>query len=113
MDITAEEYVGTIISGTDTLPFIYEGVSETLRLGEHLAMKTASSVPLEMQEKICKTIWDAPGLCGSEVAFNRFFCSRCGQWADATTEQWSYTICMSCSLDRASEMAEYFREHEI
>jgi hypothetical protein len=42
----------------------------------------------------------------ARVSLSRFLCRQCGELVPADSANWSYSLCIGCSMDNASEMAE-------
>lgn len=104
--------VGSLVTSDTVTPFIFDSTRNSLQLGEHAAKHTLAACSEPDMAELRQRIRELAGQPDADVRFNTYYCSCCGQWADATTQQWSYTICISCSLDRATEMAEFFAEQD-
>ncbi len=99
-------YSGMIVTKDGAEPFFFDALAGAVRLGEHVILQ--GRIKPEGYEKVLvrKLVGALSGLDALEVRIGEFHCHVCDGWADATRSDWSGSICMSCSLDRASDMAD-------
>ena len=68
--------------------------------------KRAPVLPAQQEEFLESRIRIAATFPVARVSVFRFCCRQCGDVVPADREHWSCGICLSCSMDNASEMAE-------
>lgn len=96
---------GTIIVGQKFCPFIFKDETNVLILDEYSwerAIPINSFAEMELKEKIKK----AAEIEVDEVKIGEYFCGTCQKWRKATSQEWSYGMCLSCSLDRDSDFSD-------
>jgi hypothetical protein len=90
-------------------PFVLDVTSGELRLD--VCEPVPPPKPGEPRASIARNelerrIREGVGAPVEDIVVGQYFCDRCGKWAAANTQEWSLSICMSCSLDRATELSE-------
>ncbi|HRH42069.1 MAG TPA: hypothetical protein PKY82_10520 [Pyrinomonadaceae bacterium] len=97
--------VGTIIVAQKFRPFIFENETEKLILDEYSWERAIPINPfaeMELKERIKK----AAEIEVEQVKIGEYFCETCRKWRKATSQEWSYGMCLSCSLDRDSDFSD-------
>lgn len=97
--------VGTIIVGQKFRPFIFENETEKLILDEYSWERVIPTNPfaeIELKERIKK----AAEIEVDQIKIGEYFCENCRKWRKSTSQEWSYGMCLSCSLDRDSDFSD-------
>ena len=71
-----------------------------------------TSVSEETKIEMERRVREAANYPDADVHIGKYFCTVCKNWLDATRQVWSYGTCLSCSLDRATEISDFFHEQE-
>jgi hypothetical protein len=102
--------IGSIIAKEKVQPFVFNVENGELKLGVYESQSQESQRSFD-KEVIEIRISQQTPFAFDEIRFDEYFCESCKSWFGANTNQWSYGICLYCSLDRGSELAElYSRE---
>jgi hypothetical protein len=95
----------TLVAGAR---FSFDTVSGALEIDPPMDGLPRRDVPLDRDETAFLDAWirdvAPPGV--ARIDLGRFTCRQCGDVVPADREHWSCGICLSCSMDNASEMAE-------
>ncbi len=103
--------VGSIITKGGPQPFVMNTRTAKLEVGNYTKPdETQQNLSVIQQQRFVQLIAERTGVSFAEVRLGQYHCSECGQWVEATPEQWSLSVCLSCSMDRASEMHERYQE---
>ena len=103
--------VGSIITKGGPQPFVMHTRTAKLEVGNYTKPdETQQNLSVIQQQRFVLLIAERTGVSFAEVRLGQYHCSECGQWVEATPEQWSLSVCLSCSMDRASEMHERYQE---
>lgn len=94
--------VGTVTCGGRHRPFLFDPTSGRLELDRSLALDGASG-PLETAGLVLLASTVGPF---EAVRVGEFWCATCEHWRRANKAEWSVGLCLSCSLDRASELSD-------
>ncbi len=106
-----EYIVGSIIFEGRPQPFVMNTRTAKLEVGTYTKPdETQQNLSVIQQQRFVLLIAERTGVSFAEVRLGQYHCSECGQWVEATPEQWSLSVCLSCSMDRASEMHERYQE---
>lgn len=100
--------VGSIIVENKIVPFILDTELNSLSVNNwswDRAVVLSAEQEKFYEEKIRELM--IPQIIG-DVIFGEFFCNSCGKWRKATSQEWSYGMCLSCSLDRDSDFSEHY-----
>lgn len=103
--MTEEPIVGSVVVRGRARPFAVFASGE-VRIGEHLPMAPGRVLIEEERERAERRVRDEVEGGAEEVRVGEYFCHSCGEWVAATRERWSLGICLSCSLDRGSELRD-------
>jgi hypothetical protein len=100
--------VGSLVTDTGGHAFIFDPETALLKLD--IYTQVGSEVELtEIQKRRDELrIRRVSDNSVEEIRIGEYFCDSCGTWAKADRHQWSLEICVSCAMDRASEMSEYY-----
>ena len=111
--MSPEYIVGSIITESGPQPFVMYTETGKFDVGNYVKPDEAQqSLSVIQQQRFIQLIAERAGLPFAQVRLGQYRCSACGQWVEATPGQWSISVCMSCSLDRASELNERYQEEE-
>ncbi len=106
-----EYIVGSIIFEGRPQPFVMNTRTAKLEVGTYTKPDASQqNLSVIQQQRFVLLIAERTGVSFAEVRLGQYHCSECGQWVEATPEQWSLSVCLSCSMDRASEMHERYQE---
>lgn len=97
--------VGSLIVGQKIHPFIFDSIANKLTLDEY---SWERAIPLNSfdEVKLWHKIRQATSIQVDEIRIGKYFCTSCQKWLNANNQEWSYGICLSCSLDRDSDFSE-------
>jgi len=100
--------VGSLVTDTGGHAFIFDPETALLKLD--IYTQVGSEVELtEIQKRRDELrVRRVSDNSVEEIRIGEYFCDSCGTWAKADRHQWSLEICVSCAMDRASEMSEYY-----
>ncbi len=108
-----EHIVGSIITPSGPQPFVMHTKTGKFTVGDYARPDEAQQrLSVIQQQRFVQLIAERAGLSFAQVRLGLYLCSECGQWVEATPQQWSISVCMSCSLDRATELHERYQEEE-
>jgi len=95
----------TLVAGAR---FSFDTVSGALEIDPPMDGLPRRDVPLDRDETAFLDAWirDVAPQGVARIDLGRFTCRQCGDVVPADKEHWSCGICLSCSMDNASEMAE-------
>lgn len=111
--MSPEYIVGSIITEGGSRPFVMYTETGKFEVGTYTRPDAAQqTLSVIQQQRFIQLIAERAGLPFSQVRLGQYRCSECGEWVEATPKQWSISVCMSCSLDRASELYERYQEEE-
>lgn len=99
--------VGSIIVGKKIRPFIFNDATLELIFDQYSWERAVLMNPfdeIELWGKIKK----ASTIEFSEIRIGKYFCDSCKNWQNATSQEWSYGMCLNCSLDRDSDFSENY-----
>jgi hypothetical protein len=99
--------VGSIVTGGRARPFLIDLDSGQLELDRYAPGPGEPSLDAH-----ALTLLAAKAGPIEAVRTGEYFCTTCGHWRAADTQHWSYGLCLSCSLDQASELSEMFDDDE-
>ncbi len=106
-----ERVVGSVIIGDGPRPFVLHVQSGQFDLGSYARPDAAQqSLSVIQLQRFAQLVQERAGVGFAQVRIGDYFCTHCRQWVAATPEQWSLSMCLSCSMDRDSELAERYRE---
>lgn len=100
------EIIGTIIKHGKTRPFVFDTDTKRFQLDEYAARLEKNNLPAVNQAEMTETIRKLADF--DEIRFDEYFCEVCQNWFNADKKDWSYGICLSCSLDRGTELSEIY-----
>ncbi|MBS1796038.1 MAG: hypothetical protein JSS81_19460 [Acidobacteria bacterium] len=103
--------IGSIVENGRVRPFIFNPQTGELRLDENSHERNApldSAEADELRGRIRGQLAAAP----DEIRIGEYYCTVCRKWFEAAGELWSYGICLSCSLDRATEISEWYEKED-
>lgn len=100
--------VGSVRIESDIQPFSYSPEDNTLVLDKYEMNPLSAALSEEEKQKIRDKITGSIGCLPDEVRFGEYFCSECREWIELDGNQWSLGVCLSCSMDRDSDMADSF-----
>lgn len=113
MSIDLAHVVGSITTDEGPKPFSLDLQTGRFMVGEYVQPDEAQqALSITQQQRLAQLIHEHAGVSFAQVRIGQFYCTHCDLWVEATREQWSHSLCMSCSLDRASELAEHYAEQE-
>ena len=100
--------VGSLVTDTGGHAFMFDPETALLKLD--IYTQVGSEVELtEIQKRRDELrVRRVSDNSVEEIRIGEYFCDSCGTWAKADRHQWSLEICVSCAMDRASEMSEYY-----
>lgn len=108
-----ERVVGSIIREGGPQPFVLDVKTGKLEVGKHARPDEAQGkLSIIHQQRFAQLVHERANVSYAQVRVGQYFCTRCGRWTEATPQQWSISVCMSCSLDRASDLADHYAEME-
>jgi hypothetical protein len=90
------------------IPFAYSLTTGEIAWHEYFPQREKTIPDLFNQPIIVNRLKAAIDLPVKEIRFGEYFCHECKQWVDAVQDLWSVTICMSCSLDRGTDLWERY-----
>jgi hypothetical protein len=99
---------GSLVTEEAAHPFILYFTDGSLLLDEYepqAALPNLSEAERTRLENLLRGRLDFPI---QEIRFGEYRCTVCGEWVPALRSQWSLSICLSCSLDRDSELWELY-----
>jgi len=106
-----EYIVGSIITASGPQPFVMHIETGKFTVGDYARPDEAQQrLSVIQQQRFVQLIAERTGASYAEVRLGQYHCSECRQWVEATPQQWSLSVCLSCSMDRASEMHERYQE---
>ncbi len=94
--------VGSVIVGKKIRPFILDDDTNEIILDEY---SWERHIPQNARgenyviQKIQRTL----SIPVENILLGRYFCENCKCWFNATDQEWSFGICLYCSLDRNYE----------
>lgn len=102
--------VGSLVAQGKVRPFVLDSGQLKLDVYEpdprEVSQRYFSTRSMEQQVR------EAAGFPIDEVRIGEYFCDRCGNWLRANKEEWSYAMCISCSLDQGTEISEFLDKPE-
>jgi hypothetical protein len=104
--------VGTVIIGESLHPFVLDPATNTIRLDVYDPTPAGEVLVIAETDSVVETVSKLLGSAVNAVRPGEYYCSACRNWLPADRNCWSMSICMSCSLDRGSELAEYYDKLE-
>ncbi len=106
---TVELVVGSIVTSEGARPFAMQLSTGTVELDVYDPQPAGPSLDDEQQRKIVSRLREGIDFPVQEFRLGEYLCGICGEWVQATKDQWSLYICLYCSLDRDSELWEYYQ----
>ncbi len=105
-----ERIVGSIVTATEVEPFVLHTGPGTLERGTYATPDPAQAgLSIIQQQRVAQVVGELANVAFSQVRVGKYRCSSCGKWIDAAAPgAWSVSICMSCSLDRGTELHEHY-----
>jgi len=100
--------VGSLVTPQGARPFRLDMPAERLQLDEYEPQPAVAGLAGNQAAFLERTIRRLAGIPIDEVRLGVYFCNVCGEWVAATKSAWSLSICLSCSLDRDSELWEFY-----
>ncbi len=97
--------VGSIVEDQKVRPFIFDDETEKIVLDE-FSWDRAVSLDFFDEMDLRQRIREVLSFAEDEIRIGEYFCSSCQKWRKATSQEWSYGICLSCSLDRDSDYSD-------
>ena len=101
--------VGTLVLGVATQPFVFDAATNEVQLDVYAPAKAGASVTA-VPENFAELLSTLLGFRVDAVRLGEYYCADCRNWLPADKNCWSITICLSCSLDRGTELAEYYEK---
>ena len=110
-DSPPDSVVGSFVTSEGPRPFVFFPHEGRLELEFASRLRDVRTQPSEHEgRKIEAELRKAVALPIREIRFGEYHCRDCDKWEPARPSRWSAGICLSCSLDRGSELADrYFR----
>ncbi len=106
-----ERVIGTVVLDGAARPFVFQPRTGLLSLDDHATPATSQADLAARHPDLSPAIRAAVGTDVDEIRIGLFHCSDCRKWLDPAKNAWSVGICMSCSLDRGSELRDYYHGH--
>jgi hypothetical protein len=109
MTFVGEFIVGSLVTPEGARPFAMHlptGVVELNVYDPQAAVLELDAVQRRQIEERLRAVLEFPV---QEIRLEEYRCGVCGEWVQATRAAWSLSICLSCSLDRDSELWEYYK----
>jgi hypothetical protein len=100
------EIIGTIIKEGNSRAFAFDIENGTIEFDVFKPTWEKSCLNPIQQAEYLEAIRNLTPF--DEIRFDEYFCGVCKDWFDSTKQEWSVGICLSCSLDRGSELSEIF-----
>ena len=100
--------MGSLVTPQGARPFRLDIPGERLLLDEYDPQPAVFELTASQAAHLEGTVRRLAGIPIDEVRFGVYFCGVCGEWVAATKSAWSLSICLSCSLDRDSELWEIY-----
>jgi len=116
------EVLGTVVLAGVPTAFVFDPVTDGLQLNEYRHNPVQNVPPPNELVPLLASILAAVRAAAGEgdpaarddfdIRVGWYWCSECRSWLRLDGTGWSYGVCMSCSMDRASEMADYYRDED-
>ena len=100
---------GSLVTDTGGRAFMFDPETALLELDVYTQVGSEVELTEIQKNRDELRIRKASDNSVEEIRIGEYFCGSCGTWAKADRHQWSLRICMSCAMDRASELGEYYR----
>jgi hypothetical protein len=100
--------VGSLVTPQGARPFRLDIPADRLQLDEYDPQPAVADLTSSQTTHLEGTVRRLAGMPIDQVRFGVYFCGVCGEWVAATKTAWSLYICLSCSLDRDSELWEFY-----
>lgn len=86
-------------------PFCYFPEDGRVEVGKfHGCGPKQATLPDDERRRVEEAVRRALGDSSLEVRVGEYHCRDCGKWIDLEKGQWSAGMCLSCSMDRASDI---------
>ena len=102
--------VGSLVTPGGVRPFMVYLPGGPLTLDEYEPQAVRPELTDAQSHALQISVREMSGFPIAEVRFGEYLCRECQQWVDATHAQWSLTMCLSCSLERGTELREHYEE---
>jgi len=101
--------VGSLVTDVGTRAFMFDPETDRFELDAYTQSGSEARLTEIQKRRDEHRIHRVSDFLAEGVRIGEYFCESCGTWAKADRHQWSFRICVSCAMDRASEMGEYYR----
>lgn len=103
---TSSPIIGTLLTSTGPRAFWFDDESGHVELDRYDPRHDIKKVSPGEQNKILSSLQAKAGIEILSVRFGEYFCHTCQKWHEATPRVWSYGLCLSCAMDRDSDLAK-------
>ena len=101
--------VGSVIVYGKVRPFVFHTETGVLGFDVYEPQSPQTQTEFDKEEIEIRVSHQSPFLF-DEIRLGEYFCESCKSWFAANKNQWSFGICLYCSLDRGTELSEMFDE---
>jgi hypothetical protein len=111
--VSTNDHYGTIVGSLSaddrTRPFVFFPAEDRILLDAYEPQARLAALDDVDAAALEARILALANAAGGRVRLGEYYCYVCHRWVPSTRDQWSVGICLSCSLDRGSELADYYR----
>jgi len=101
--------VGSLLTDTGARAFMFDPETGRFELDVYTQLGSEARLTEIQKRRDENRVRSVPDYSAEGIRIGEYLCENCGTWATADRHQWSIRICVSCAMDRASEMGEYYR----
>ena len=102
--------VGSLVTDTGGHAFMFDPETALLTLDVYTQLGNEGELTEIQKRRDELRIRGVSDNSVEEIRIGEYFCDSCETWAGADRHSWSLSICVSCAMDRASEMWEYYSD---
>ena len=112
MGLGVGRVVGSVITPSGTKPFTLDLETGDIELGSFVKPEAAQAAFSDFEKSGVRTyVVEHLDIEVNEVRVGEYLCYQCQRWIDVTRRgRWSISMCMSCSLDRASDLWDHYNQ---
>lgn len=109
--IEPKQVVGTLMTQGRLRPFVLHTQTGEFKLDVYIKTEMSqTALPAVVKRNLERRVLSHANFPVQEIRIGEFFCHECKHWIEATRDQWSVGICLSCSMDRASGLSDYYSD---
>jgi hypothetical protein len=100
--------VGSLVADIGGRAFMFDPETDVLKLDVYTQVGDEVELTEIQKRRDEHRIHMVSGHSEEKIRIGEYFCDSCETWARANRHEWSLRICVSCAMDRASDMGEYY-----